>query len=171
MDDILYGHLKLLQPDSGPRVNMDTVLLASWVRIRAGKINFAELGSAAGAVSLMLALRFRPPFCITGVELQSDLTELANKNKVLNNLAEQTNFITGDLRDKKLLPCDYFDGVVANPPYESTERGRKSPDVSRSIARQDIYANTYDIAEAAARLLKTRGRFFAVFKTDRMANF
>lgn len=150
---------------------MDTVLLASWVRIRAGKFRFVELGSAAGAVSLMLALRFRPMLNITGIELQKDLNNLAEKNRILNNLEAQTKFINGDLRDKNLFPCEYFDGVVANPPYESLERGRKSADISRSIARQDIFANISDITEAASRLLKSRGRFFAVFRTERMARF
>ncbi|CBL28481.1 hypothetical protein [Fretibacterium fastidiosum] len=57
-DDLLYGRLRLWQPAAGPRVSMDTVLLAAWVRRRARRPRFVELGSASGAVSLMLALRF-----------------------------------------------------------------------------------------------------------------
>ena len=58
-DDILYGRLRLWQPEAGPRVNMDTVLLASWVRRPPrGRSSFVELGAAAGAVSLMLALDY-----------------------------------------------------------------------------------------------------------------
>ena len=50
-DDILYGRLRLWQPEAGPRVNMDTVLLASWVRRPPrGRSNFIKLGATTGAV-------------------------------------------------------------------------------------------------------------------------
>ena len=62
-DDILYGRLRLWQPEAGPRVSMDTVLLASWVRRPSGKrAQFVELGAATRAISLMLALRFPGSF-------------------------------------------------------------------------------------------------------------
>ena len=54
---ILYGFLRLRQPDVGPRVNMDTVLLAGFARPRAGE-RVLELGCAHGGVSLILAKRF-----------------------------------------------------------------------------------------------------------------
>ena len=171
IDNILYGKLKLLQPELGPRVNMDTVLLASWVKVRAGKFKFIELGSAAGAISLLLALRFNPPFHITGIEIQPELNNLANQNLILNNLQDKANFICGDLRDKNLLQPEYYDGVVANPPYESLAHGRASKDITAAIARQDLTANINDIASAANRLLKSKGRFFAVFNSQRAASF
>lgn len=84
-DDILYGRLRLWQPEAGPRVNMDTVLLASWVRRPPrGRSSFVELGAATGAVSLMLALRFPEGFRIVGVELQPDLAEMAERNRAEN---------------------------------------------------------------------------------------
>ena len=174
-EDILYGKLKLIQPELGPRVNMDTVLLASWVRLRAGKFKFIELGSAAGAVSLMLALRFiNSNFHITGIEIQDELNNLAKQNLILNNLQDKAEFICGDLRDKELLNnlrLDYYDGVVANPPYETLTRGRKSEALTAAIARQDLTATIQDIASSASKLLKTRGRFFAVFNSERAASF
>ena len=136
-DDILYGRLRLWQPEAGPRVNMDTVLLASWVRRPPrGRSSFVELGAAAGAVSLMLALRFPEGFRIVGLELQPDLAAMAERNGRENGLETRVSFRCGDLRDPSLLPSGAFDGVVANPPYESPGRGRESPVAARSIARQ-----------------------------------
>ena len=169
-DDILYGRLRLWQPEAGPRVSMDTVLLAAWVRRPPGRrASFVELGAATGAVSLMLALRFSGSFRIVGVELQPDLAEMAERNRAENGLEARVSFRCGDLRDRSLLPSDSFDGVVANPPYESPERGRESPVAARSIARQGVCCSIRDVAAAGARLLKGRGRFYAVFRTDRMA--
>lgn len=171
-DDILYGRLRLWQPEAGPRVNMDTVLLASWVRRPPrGRSSFVELGAAAGAVSLMLALRFPDEFRIVGVELQPDLAAMAERNGRENGLETRVSFRCGDLRDPSLLPSGAFDGVVANPPYESPGRGRESPVAARSIARQGACCSVDDVAASAARLLKGRGRFFAVFRTERMASF
>ena len=99
-DDILYGRLRLWQPEAGPRVNMDTVLLASWVRRPPrGRSSFVELGAAAGAVSLMLALRFSEEFRIVGVELQPDLAAMAERNGRENGLETRVSFRCGDLRD------------------------------------------------------------------------
>ena len=70
-DDLLYGVLSLRQPAEGPRVNVDTILLAAYVRDTfprtGGKI--LELGCASGAVSLILALRF-PAAAVTGLEIR-----------------------------------------------------------------------------------------------------
>ncbi|MBR1672410.1 MAG: methyltransferase domain-containing protein [Fretibacterium sp.] len=188
-DDILYGRLTLWQPVDGPRAAMDTVLLAAWVRLRARRPRFVELGAAAGAVSLMLALRFPGPFTITGVELQPGLVRLAERNRAESGLEDRVSFLCGDLRDPALLPAESFDGLAVNPPYDApvkaaTEkpRGRLSAIPSRSIARQgatgpfptnhgEVCCTLDDIASAASRLLKGHGRLFAVFRTDRLAAF
>ena len=175
-DDLLYGRLRLWQPAAGPRVSMDTVLLAAWVRLRARRPHFVELGSASGAVSLMLALRFPPPFDVVGLELQPELVELAERNRNENGLQGRVRFLCGDLRDASLLPRESFDGLVVNPPYETPGRGRVSPLLSRAIARhgasedESACCTLQDVAVAGARLLKRGGRLFCVLRTDRMAS-
>lgn len=169
-DDILYGRLKLLQPVNGPRVNLDTMLLADWVKVRSGRSRFLEAGCAAGAISLLLALRHRN-FHITGLEIQPELIELARLNAKSNNLTGKTDFIKGDLRDPDILPREYFDGLVINPPYGSLEHGRASPDSSRSTARHELTCTPDDVAELASRVLRSRGRLFAIFTSERLDVF
>ena len=123
-DDILYGRLKLLQPLSGPRVNLDTILLSSWVKFRSGHTRFIEAGCATGAISLLLAMRFENIHVI-GLEIQNELADLARLNAENNNLSDRVSIITGDLRDKTILPREHFDVLVINPPYESADRGRE----------------------------------------------
>jgi tRNA1(Val) A37 N6-methylase TrmN6 len=169
-DDILYGKLRLWQPDEGPRVNMDTVLLAAYVCLRPrGESSFIELGSASGAVSLMLALRFPEKFRILGLEIQPELEELAQRNRLENGLGERVSFRRMDLREYRSLPVASFDGLVVNPPYEEEGRGRKSPKRAVSITRQGGCCALTDVIEAARWLLKHKGKFFAVFRAGRMA--
>ena len=170
-DELLGGRLKMWQPQDGPKVSMDTVLLASWVRVRARHIKFLELGAASGAVSLMLALRF-PSVDVTGIEIQGDLVDTAIKNRDINGISERVSFLEGDLRDTSLFPAQSFDGIAVNPPYETKERGRVSPVESRAIARHGAdTCSVEDVAKAACRWLKDRGRLFAIFRADRMASF
>lgn len=170
-DDILYGRLKLLQPKDGPRVNLDTILLSAWVKVRAGKSRFVELGCASGAISLLLAMKYnRNNFHVTGLEIQSDLVELAKIN-AKNNGIENINFIQGDLRDKNIFRPEYFDGLVVNPPYGSQLHGRISGNISRSFARHEVTCTPEDVAKTAARILKSKGRLFAVFTCERLDVF
>jgi tRNA1(Val) A37 N6-methylase TrmN6 len=171
-DEILYGKLGLWQPKEGPRVNMDTVLLAAYVRLRPRTDSaFVELGSAAGAISLVLALRFPEKFRILGLEIQPELEALAQRNRLENGLGERVSFRCMDLREHRSLPAGSFDGLVVNPPYEEEGRGRKSPLESMSIARQGSHCTLKDVFQAASWLLKQKGRFFAVFRADRTAEF
>ena len=171
-DEILYGKLRLWQPDKGPRVSMDTVLLANYVRLRPRVASsFIELGTANGAVSLILALRFPENFSVLGIEIQPALLELARRNLYENGFGDNVSFRCMDLRDYKTLQAGAFDGVVVNPPYEETGRGRRSPSESLSIARQSDCCTTSDVTSASKWLLKNKGRFFAVFRADRMAEF
>ena len=169
-DDILYGRLRLLQPKTGPRVNLDTILLSAWVKFRSRRGEFLEAGCATGAVSLLLAMRFKNVH-VTGIELQESLVDLARRNAEACGLSDRVSFIAGDLRDKKALPREYFDVVVINPPYESAKSGRASPDPSRSSARHELDCTPDDVGELAFRVLRSRGRIFSVFTTARLDVF
>lgn len=169
-DDILYGRLKLLQPSYGPRVTLDTVLLSDWVKTRSRHNLFLEAGCASGAVALLLAMKY-PSIHITGIDIQPELVSLAAQNARNNHLESRTCFIAGDIRDNTLLPPEHFDGFVVNPPYESPSRGRISPNISRSTARHELSCTPNDLGIAAYRLLKSRGRLFAVFTSERLDVF
>lgn len=169
-DEIRCGSLKLLQPQTGPRVNLDTILLTHWVKFRSRHTNYIEAGCATGAVSLILARKF-PHIRITGVEIQPELSDLARTNTESHGLSERVQIITGDIRDKSLLPRESFDVVVINPPYESQSRGRVSPDSSRSTARHELTCTPDDVGEFAARVLKAKGRLFSIFTSERLDVF
>ena len=168
-DDILYGILKLWQPSAGARVNIDTVLLAAYPDISKNRADkFAELGSASGAVSLLLAKRF-VNLSVVGLEIQSEAVELANRNAIENDLKSRVSFFKFDIRDYRSLDAQSFGGVVVNPPYKSIESGRISSRLAEATARQEMACRLDDVISAANWLLRSKGHFYCVFTATRMA--
>jgi tRNA1(Val) A37 N6-methylase TrmN6 len=168
-DDILYGILKLWQPKAGARVNVDTVLLAAFPCIlKKRKDKFAELGSASGAVSLLLAKRFEN-LSVTGFEIQKEAVELAKLNAIENGLSSQVNFVEYDIRNYRSLEAQSVDGIVVNPPYKSVESGRLSLKLEEAVARQETTCKLEDVVSAARWLLRGKGRLYCVFTANRMA--
>ena len=96
---------------------------------------------------------------------------MAEKNASLYDLSDKVKFIQGDLRDKKLLPRDYYDGLVINPPYASLNASRQSNSLSRATARLELTCTPEDVAELSKRVLKSRGRLFAIFTSERLDSF
>ena len=170
-DAVLPGNLRIFQTTDGPRVNLDTIILSSWVKIHSGHSRFLEAGCATGAISLILAKKFTGNFRITGIDIQDELITLAEQNALSNNLYDRVEFLTGDLRDENLLPRDYFDGLVINPPYSSLNTSRESNNSSRTTARLELTCTIDDVGNLAKRVLKSRGRLFAIFKSERLDEF
>lgn len=167
-DAILYGELMLDQPVEGPRVSVDTILLASFVKAR-GKERILELGTAHGAVALLLARKF-PSVLIEGLEIQPELVEIARNNAAVNGLAERVLFREGDLRKvREIYPAQSFDSVVVNPPYDETFSSRRSPRESEAVARHGTECTLEDVVTAARYLLANRGKLFLVLRAKRAA--
>lgn len=169
-DEVRFDRLKIIQSATGQRVNMDTILLSAWVKVRSGTREILEAGCATGAVSLILAFKYEQ-VNVTGIDIQPELITLAKLNASNNGLDDRVSFIAGDLRDKTLLPSGKFDALVINPPYSSLTAGRESPDPSRSSARLEISCTPDDVAELAGRVLKSRGRLFTIFTSARLDTF
>ena len=80
-DDILYGKLKMHQPLHGPRISVDTILL-SWFAKLKNDDNVIELGTASGAVALILAKRWPHVPVIRAIDIQEDLIKMAKEKDV-----------------------------------------------------------------------------------------
>ena len=175
--DILYGALKMHQPreGDGPRVNVDTVLLAHFARF-SPRAKVLEMGCAQGAVSLILAKRRSietadrnieiPP--IEGIDIQERLISLAQKNASLNDLDKMVDFRVRDLRNFR---ADYdagsFDIVIMNPPYDEPGRSRPSPSGAMAAAMHGSECSLFDVVAASRYLLKNGGKLFLVLRAKR----
>jgi tRNA1Val (adenine37-N6)-methyltransferase len=168
-DNVLYGALKAWQPVDGPRVTVDTILLASFVKARK-KDKILEFGCATGVISLLLALRLPEVPFIEGIDIQQDLVNLAKRNAQENELDKRTLFSVGDLRAiREMYAPQSFDIVVTNPPYDESDRSRWKDSFSDATARHGLYCSLLDVVKAARFILKNRGHLFMVFRAQRAA--
>jgi tRNA1Val (adenine37-N6)-methyltransferase len=165
-DTFFNGGIRLKQPRLGYRFSIDAVILAGGLRPRTGD-TVVDLGTGCGVIPLILAFRH----CgvrVWGVELQEPLAALAAENVCSNEMSPQVTILRADLRD---IGTDAFGGpvdwVISNPPYRRGRSGRVNPEPERALARHEIAMTLTDLVAAARRLLKTGGRFVAVYPAER----
>ena len=150
------------------RPSTDSMALADFAA-PAKNARVCDLGCGCGTLSLLL-LAARPDFCVTGVELQPEAAAVARENAVQDALAGRFTVIEGDLRDPALLRAGSFDCAVSNPPYYPLASGYAAQDPALRAARTEEHCSLSELCRAAARLLRTGGRFFLVHKPERLAD-
>ena len=132
-DTFLGGQVRVEQPPSGFRSGLDAVMLAAAVPARPAQTAL-ELGAGAGTASLCLASRI-PYLAITGVEIDPDLAQLANRNAAVNGTARLVTFVAADIFALPPGLKREFDHVLVNPPFHA--EGQVSPDAARARALSD----------------------------------
>ncbi len=156
-DLLLGGRVRLEQPAAGLRVAIDAVLLAASIPARAPEA-VLELGCGTGAGLLCLAARV-PGLALHGVELDSELAELARRNAA----GLDAGITTGDIRG----PLPICRHAFANPPY--WPGGSASPNPLRRAAAHEAEAVLEDWAAALARGVERRGTASMVLPAARFA--
>ncbi len=168
IDEILNGSFRFYQKKKGYRFSLDSLLLAHFVSFKNIK-NVVELGCGNGVITMILAARFRD-VKFTGVEIQKDLADLAEKNVHLNSLQDNVKILRADAADiKNHFPARSKDGIFFNPPYRKLNSGRINPDAEKAIARHEIKGSLSIFLKAAQYLLKPSGKLFAIYPAKRMA--
>lgn len=167
-DTLFNGRVRCLQHRTGYRFSVDAVLLGNFINPKPGD-RILDLGCGSGIVSLILAYRW-PSVSITGLEIQSGLARLANKNVMLNNWQERIEIIQGDLREiKRSIEPGSFDWVVSNPPYRKSGTGRVNPGGEQALARHEQAADLASVIKAANWAVRKRGRCVFIYPASRGA--
>lgn len=164
-----FAGLKVIQKIDGPHFSLDAILLAQFATVKKGDM-VVDLGAGGGIVSLILASTTEAER-IVGIEIQSELADIARRNAALNNLRDKIHILEEDLRlVTKTHPAGQFDLLVSNPPYRRTGDGRISPNPLKAIARHEIRCTLDDVLRASFHLLKSRGRAAFVYRPDRIVD-
>ena len=75
----------------------------------------------------------------------------------------------GDLCEtERFFPAHSVDVVTCNPPYMKAPAGLKNRDASVTASRHEICCTFADVARAASRLLRSKGRFYLVHRPARL---
>ncbi len=164
---LIQDQLYILQKKEHFRFGIDAVLLANWAKVKSGD-EVIDLGTGSGIIPLLIAYKKRPKR-IVGIEIQEEMANLAERSVDLNNFAGEIEIFCQDLRNiREIFLPNTFSLVVSNPPYFSVNRGEQSLNDARAVARHEISCNFTDLAEAAAYLLGTGGRFIMIHKPERI---
>lgn len=160
---LLGGQVKLHQPEFGFRAAIDTVLLASSVIGKSGE-KLLDLGCGTGGAGLSAA-GFNPGLQVYGLDIQSDLIAIAKFN-ASENAQDADNFQTGSVTDKPQ-QYEYFDHVIANPPYQQSSERLVSPDQVREQAFAHSESSSLaDWISYAHKVLKQKGRLSIIHRAD-----
>jgi len=150
------GGLVLAQPERGYRYALDPFLLAAFVQPRLRE-KVVDIGTGCGIIALLLARKW-PTLKVWGLEVQSELADLAKANVARNGLGERCTILEADARQGgDLFPEESFQRVVSNPPFRPPGTGRVSPEPQRALARQEISLTLADLVASASALLDHGG--------------
>ena len=147
-------------------VGTDSLLCAAYVRPSA-KARAVELGAGNGVISLLCLARNKFA-SVDAVEIDPFSAELCAMTAENNGFSRRFTALCRDIRE--LVPSEHLGAsvVISNPPYMKTESGKSCKSVQMETARHEHNGDIYDFCRAAARLLKTGGSFYLVYRPDRL---
>lgn len=167
-DSYFNGQIRIRQNQSGYRFSIDAVLLAYYARPHPGD-RVLDLGTGCGIIPLIMAYR-NPTIIVYGIEVQKELSELANFNIKDNRMEERITIVCKDMKSlRSEMISGLVDLVVCNPPFRKSQAGRINPDYQRAVARHEIQATLSDVLVTARRMLRPAGRFVTIYTAERTA--
>ena len=162
-------NIKLIQRKNGLTFGTDAFLLASFLKEQKSGVAL-ELGGGTGIISLLCATKdkFKTIYC---AEIQPEFADVISRNVQLNSLEKKINPICMDIRDLKSATLGFeVDVVFSNPPYMKVDSGKRNEHDEKFIARHEVCGNIEDFCACAYRLLKHGGRFYCVYRPDRLTD-
>ena len=106
----------------------------------------------------------------TGLEIQHECAEMADRSVRFNGLEDRVRIVEGDIKEAAgIFGAASFDVVTCNPPYMTGQHGLTNALEAKTIARHEVLCSFDDIAKEASAVLKTKGRFYLVHRPFRLA--
>ncbi|MBQ2053415.1 MAG: tRNA1(Val) (adenine(37)-N6)-methyltransferase [Eubacterium sp.] len=167
IDDLDVNGFRIIQNPFCFCFGMDAVLLANFVKV-SSKAKCIDIGTGTGVIPLISTAKNRGSHW-TGLEVQSNMVDMASRSVELNDAGDRISIVEGDVRNVREIfkPCS-FKVVTSNPPYMKQPAGLQSSSDTINISRAEIMANLEDVVSAASYLLPTRGTFAMVHRPSRL---
>ena len=148
------------------RLGTDALLLSAYIKA-SGNASALEIGAGNGSVSMLVAKRgcFKSIFAL---EIQKELCEIMKANVLHNGFEGKISPVNADIRTVNPELYQGVSVIFSNPPYMREGCGKSSPASSKQIARHEVYGGVADFCSAAAKILKTGGRLYLVYRPDRL---
>ena len=167
VDDLQNG-LFVIQDPKKFCFGMDAVLLSGFARVKRGEVAL-DMGTGTGIIPILLSDRTDGEH-FTGLEIQHECAEMADRSVRYNGLEDRVRIVEGDIREAAgIFGAASFDVVTCNPPYMTGSHGIVNPELPKAIARHEILCSFEDVAREAAKVLRPGGRFYLVHRPFRLA--
>ena len=167
VDDLQNGYYVIQDPEKFC-FGMDAVLLSGFTKVKKGE-NALDMGTGTGIIPILLKAKTMGKQ-FTGLEIQEECAQMAERSVRYNHLEEDVRIVQGDIKEAAdIFGAASFDVVTSNPPYMIGQHGLRNPDLPKAIARHEVLCNLEDVVSQAARVLRDRGRFYMVHRPFRLA--
>ena len=170
IDDLEFKGLKIIQNKKGFCFGIDSVLLSDFAKNIKNHSKVIDLGTGTGIINILLSGKTKAEKLV-GVEIQSDVAEMAKRSIELNNLKDKIEIINENITNLKNYYTEKsFDVVVSNPPYKKINTGVINDDKNKLISRHEVTANLKDFIQISSYLLKDYGEIYMVHRPERLVD-
>lgn len=169
VDDLHRGGYHIIQDPGRFCFGVDAVILSGFAQVKPGE-SVLDLGTGTGVIPVLLAAKTEGKH-FAGLEIQAESAEMAARSVRLNELEERVSIVEGDIKNAAaLFGGSSFDVVVSNPPYMNGGGGLVNPNEAKAIARHEIFCTLEDVAAAAGKILRPKGRFYMIHRPHRLTD-
>lgn len=177
IDDLGINDLKIIQNKEYFCFGTDSVLLANFVKSENSNNVILDLCSGSGVIPIILSAKKKYKK-IFGVELQSEMYDLFDRNIKINNLEDSIISIKENVKNIKdirkkitsIMGKDKIDIITCNPPYKEIGTGLTTNHDVKTIAKCEVMCNLEDIFITSSKLLGKGGKLYLVHKPERLSD-
>jgi tRNA1(Val) A37 N6-methylase TrmN6 len=167
LDDLQLNGIHIIQKRDAFRFGVDAVLLANFASVKEN-MSVIDLCSGNGIVPLIICGKTKAGH-VTGVEVQQDMSDMARRSAIYNNMTDRLEFVHGDITDLDMLQgLPKCDAVTVNPPYKLRNSGIISENDKDAIARHEILCTLEDVIKACKTVLKENGKVYMIHRPNRI---
>lgn len=169
INDLLeYNNLKIFQNTEMFSFSLDSVLLPNFVTLNQNIKNILDIGCGNAVIPLILSTKTNAK--ITGIEIQKDVFDLAQKSIKYNNLENQIDIFNKDVNAYyEECATEIYDVITCNPPFfKVSDKSHFNESDYKTIARHEVKLNIEQIMKIGRKLLKNKGNIAIVHRPERM---
>ncbi len=167
IDDLQRNNYKIIQDPERFCFGMDAVLLSGFAKAKEGD-RVIDLGTGTGIIPILMEAKTEASD-FTGLEIQPESADMAQRSVELNHLESKIRIVTGDIKEaSSLFGAAAFDVVTSNPPYMTEHHGIMNEKSPKAIARHELLCTLEDVISQAAKLLRPGGSFYMVHRPFRL---
>lgn len=167
VDDLQRDGLRIIQNKEKFCFGIDAVLLSDFADAKKNEM-VLDIGTGTGIIPILMTAKTQGKH-FTGLEIQKESAEMAERSVILNHLEDKVSIVTGDINDAKhLFDRESFNVITSNPPYMIESAGEGNEDEPKTIARHEVKCTLEDVVREGSKLLKVNGRFYMVHRPFRL---